>query len=162
MTLKEITRAIESVALNQPAINMVVRNDIFRLNTYPKAKYGVFGWTQQQHQEDMDTDMVTYNFTFFYVDRLNEKRTNEVDIQSVGMTTLSNIIRALQTMGIYTDTWEYQTFNQRFHDECAGVFCNIPLQVNVNYVCEEIFPNGGDFNGGYDNDYEHITNKIVI
>ena len=149
MTLKEITQAIERVALDQPAINMLVRNDIFRLNTYPKAKYGVFGWTQQQHMENMDDDIITYNFAFFYVDRLNEKRSNEVDIQSVGMTTLSNIIRALQDKGIYADSWEYQTFNQRFHDECAGVYCNIALDVNVNYTCDE------EFN-------VPITNKIII
>ena len=149
MTLKEITQAIEKVALDQPAINMLVRNDIFRLNSYTKARYGVFGWTQQAHTEDSDTDILTYNFTFFYVDRLNEKRSNEVDIQSVGMTALSNIIRALQPYGIYADTWEYQTFNQRFHDECAGVYTNVALQVNVNYTCDE------EFNVS-------TTNKIII
>lgn len=149
MTLKEITQTIEAVALKQPSINMVVRNDIFRLNTCHKAKYGVFGWTQQQHTEDIDTDLISYNFTFFYVDRLDERKGNEIDIQSVGMTTLSNIIRVLQDKGINVSTWQYQTFNQRFHDECAGVFTNISLQVEVDFICDE------EFNGS-------ITNKIII
>ena len=160
MTLKEITRTIEATALNQPSINMVVRNDIFRLNATQDARYGVFGWTQQQHTEEMDTDLITYNFTFFYVDRLTEDRSNEVEIQSVGIQTLSNIIRALQEKGIYAEMWQYQTFNQRFHDECAGVYTNVALQVNVNYVCEEEFPDAGSFNESYDEDFEHLNKTI--
>ena len=161
MTLKEITKAIEIVALNQPSISMVVRNDIFRLNAFPKAKYGVFGWTQQQHTEEMETDLITYNFTFFYVDRLKADKSNEVEIQSVGMTTLSNIIRVLESMGIYADMWQYQTFNQKFHDECAGVYTNVSLQVNVNSVCDEEFPNMGAFNDSFNCDYEILKKSII-
>ena len=161
MTLKEITKAIEIVALNQPSVQMVVRNDIFRLNTTQNAKYGVFGWTQQQHTEEMDTDIITYNFNFFYVDRLTEKKDNEIEVQSVGMTTLSNIIRGLEKMGIYADMWQYQTFNQRFHDECEGVYNTVSLQVNVNYICDEEFPNMGAFDDSFNWDYEILKKSII-
>lgn len=161
MTLKETIMTIEAVALNQPSVNMVVRNDIFRLNATQDARYGVFGWTQQQHTEEMDTDIITYNFTFFYVDRLTEDKGNEVEIQSVGISTLSNIIRALQEKGIYADLWQYQTFNQRFHDECAGVYANVALQVNTNFVCEEEFSDAGSFNSDY-NDDSRTTKKPIF
>lgn len=160
MTLKEITNTIEAVALNQPSVNMVVRNDIFRLNTIQDARYGVFGWTQQQHTEEMDNDLLTFNFTLFYVDRLTEDKSNEVDIQSVGISTLSNIIRVLQERGIFADLWQYQTFNQRFHDECAGVYTNVALQVSVNSVCDETFPDAGSFNEDYNEDFEHLKKTV--
>lgn len=156
MTLKETIQAIEWAAIQQPSINMIVRNDIFRLNSCQYARYGVFGWTQQQHTEE--EDLITFNFNFFYVDRLNEDKSNEIDIQSVGIQTLSNIIRLLEGKGIYTESWQYQTFNQRFHDECAGVYATVALQADVNSVCSEAFPDlhilddfSYDFNKDFDN-----------
>ena len=94
-------------------------------------------------------------------DIIKADKSNEVEIQSVGMTTLSNIIRVLESMGIYADMWEYQTFNQKFHDECAGVYTNVSLQVNVNSVCDEEFPNMGAFNDSFNWDYEILKKSII-
>ena len=51
MKLLDVIRIMEVAAGTQPAVNMIVRNDIFRLNTYADARYGVFAWTQGQHQQ---------------------------------------------------------------------------------------------------------------
>lgn len=135
MTLAETIRIIERVAKNQPSVNMIVRNDIFRLNTYADAKYGVFAWTQGQHI--IGEDLQTFAFTFFYVDRLTENKGNEIEVQSVGVQTLDNIIKTLSDLGLFLDgEWTAQTFNQRFLDECAGVFANVRLQVPEGFICE--------------------------
>lgn len=133
MTLLETINAIEVAASRQPSVNMIVRNDIFRLNTYPDAKYGVFAWTQGQHEIGMD--LQTFVFTFFYVDRLTADKRNEVEIQSVGIQTLTNILRLLDEWGIPYADWTAQTFNQRFLDECAGVFASVRLQAPIAWVC---------------------------
>ena len=128
------------VASQQPSVNMIVQNDIFRLNSKSDARYGVFGWTQGQHSSSADSSMFTYSFTFFYVDRLKNDVSNQIEVQSVGIQTLDNILRKLDDMGIYVNsTYNFQTFNQRFLDECAGVFCSVTLQVPVMSLCSESF-----------------------
>lgn len=140
MTLQQVIKAFEVVASQQPSVNMIVQNDIFRLNSKSDARYGVFGWTQGQHSSSADSSMFTYSFTFFYVDRLKNDVGNQIEVQSVGIQTLDNILRELDDMGIYVNsTYNFQTFNQRFLDECAGVFCSVTLQVPVMSLCSESF-----------------------
>lgn len=134
MTLAEIIGIIRETALAQPAVNQVIDNDVLRLNKLPDAKYGVFAFVQGQHRETLD-GMITYVFSFIYVDRLVEDGSNEIDVQSVALRTLSNVIRSLEEQGLGPDSWNFTTFNQRFNDMCAGAFCNVELTTEVDYIC---------------------------
>ena len=140
MTLIQVIKAFEAIASKQPSVNMIVQNDIFRLNACPNARYGVFGWTQGIHSTGVDSNTISYQFTFFYVDRLTEDRSNQIEVQSVGIETLDNIIRDMDAKGLYVDSnYTMQTFNQRFLDECAGVFCNVSISVPAASLCSESF-----------------------
>lgn len=151
MTLKEVIRTMEIVASHQPSINMVVENDVFRLNSKADARYGVFAFVQQQHSTSLESNMLSYSFTLFYVDRLKNDRSNQIEIQSVGIETLDNIIRQLDDLGIYSEqSYSFQVFNQRFLDECAGVFCNVTFSVPSGTLCPENF---GDFNEDFNDDF---------
>ena len=152
MTLQQVIKAFEMVASQQPSVNMIVQNDIFRLNSKSDARYGVFGWTQGQHSSSADSSFFTYSFTFFYVDRLNNDVSNQIEVQSVGIQTLDNILRGLEELDIFvSSSYSFQTFNQRFLDECAGVFCNVSLQVPVDSLCSESFADflNTDFNDDF-------------
>lgn len=138
MTLLDLIRAIEDAAAMQPSVNMIVENDIFRLNSYADAKYGVFAWTQGRHRGTLGDDFLRYNFTFFYVDRLRNDIANQVEVQSVGIETIQNVLLLLQERGIDAETYEFTTFNQRFADECAGVFCSVILIVENGGACAEV------------------------
>ena len=152
MTLKDVIRTMEVVASHQPSIKMVVENDVFRLNSYPDARYGVFAWVQGQHSASVDSSVVNYTFTMLYIDRLKADQSNQIEIQSVGIQTLDNIIRKLDDLGLFADSsYTFQVFNQRFLDECAGVFCNITLSVPVNTLCPEDF---GDFDNSFNDDFK--------
>lgn len=151
MTLLQAIRAIEGVASRQPSVNMIVENDIFRLNAIQDARYGVFGWTQGQHSGNVDSAFFSYRFTFFYVDRLTNDRSNQIEIQSVGIETLDNVIRQINDLGLVVDTdYTMQTFNQRFVDECAGVFCSLLVSVPVGSSCPESF---ADFSADFSSDF---------
>ena len=151
MTLLELIKAMEVVASKQPSVKMVVENDIFRLNALADARYGVFAFVQGQHSTSIDSNVITYAFTLFYVDRLKNDRSNQIEIQSVGIQTLDNIIRTMDEMGIYSETsYSFQVFNQRFVDECAGVFCNVSFSVPVDSVCADFF---ADFNDDFNDDF---------
>ena len=140
MTLAQLIRLFEGIAKEQPSINMIVQNDVFRINSAPSLKYGVFAWTQGQHSGNIN-GMQTYSFSLFYVDRLLEDLSNQIEIQSVGCETLGNILRALDEYDVEVGNYTMQTFNQRFTDECAGVFCNVSLSVLPTLTCPEIFDN---------------------
>ena len=143
MTLLQLIHTIEAIAKNQPTINMIVQNDVFRMNSAPSLKYGVFAWTQGQHSGSVQ-GLNTFSFSFFYVDRLTEDLSNQIEIQSVGCTTIGNILRALEENDIEVGSYTMQTFNQRFTDECAGVFCNVTLSVAPSYGCAEVVENEND------------------
>lgn len=141
MTLRELIEAVESAAQGQPAVATVVPNDVFRLNAMPEAKYGVFAWTQQQHRADVASGLVYFQLTLFYVDRLTPDKSNEVQVQSTGVSVLSNVVRTVlldQSVDVSGDV-TFQTFNQRFVDECAGVFSNVTFIVPGDDLCAQEF-----------------------
>ncbi len=140
MNLLQTIRAIESAAAAQPNVGTIVRNDIFRLNSHPAVNYGVFAWLQGEHTTSADSSIIAFNFTFFYVDRLTADKANEVQIQSQGIETLENILRTLDGLGLYNaGIASYRTFNQRFSDECAGVFVTVSLETVKDAICPETF-----------------------
>lgn len=147
MTLKEAIKVIELVASQQPSVNMIVENDVFRLNAKPDARYGVFAWLQGQHSASVDSNTISLQFTFFYVDRLTGDKGNQIEVQSAGIQTLDNILRRLDDLGMWVSRYTFQTFNQRFVDECAGVFTNVTIDIPISSVCPESFADfGKDFN----------------
>lgn len=149
MTLSQLVRLFEGIAKHQPSINMIVQNDVFRINSAPSLKYGVFAWTQGQHTGSIN-GMTTFSFTFFYVDRLTEDQSNQIEVQSVGCETICNILRTLEECDVEVGGYTMQTFNQRFTDECAGVFCNVNLSVPATSWCAEEFP---DYAKDFNNDF---------
>lgn len=152
MTLLQLIRAMELVALKQPAVKNVVENDVFRLNALPNAKYGVFAWTQGTHSGDADSSLRTFSFTLFYVDRLRTDEKNQVEVQSVGIETLSNVLKQLEeAYDVEIGEYSLTTFNQRFTDVCAGAFASVRLQVPVESNCAEV--NLGDFNNDFNDDF---------
>lgn len=152
MTLVEVIKVIETIAARQPSVRMIIENDVFRINEKADARYGIFAWTQGQHSTRVESNSVDFSFTFFYVDRLKNDRSNQLEIQSVGTQTLDNIIRTLDDIGIdIENTYTFQVFNQRFADECAGVYVNVILSVPVTAICPEYFTDfsADDFNDDF-------------
>jgi hypothetical protein len=141
MTLAQVISTIEAVASQQPHVNTIVRHDVFRINSLPSLKYGVFAWLQNQHNGRVASGMMTYSFTFFYVDLLTEDGGNRVDVQSAGCEVMRNLLASLDAMDIAVDSYTIQPFNQRFTDECAGVFCNVSVSVLAEGMCAEAHPN---------------------
>lgn len=140
MTLLETIRTIETVALQQAAVQTVIENDVFKLNNIPNVRYGVFAFTQGQHTSTTDGPFTTYGFSFFYVDRLNEDASNQIQIQSTGERTLRNILLILNGEGVESSQYTIQPFNQRFTDECAGVYCTVSLSVPNDSSCPDWVP----------------------
>lgn len=142
MTLKSFIEILEATAARQAAVKEIVPQDVYKLNQKPDAKYGAFAWLHGQHGETIGEPVRTLRFTLFYVDRLTEDKSNQLDIQSVGLEVLSNILRTIvfehgEEVSI-PETVTYRPFLERFTDDCAGVYCDAAVQVDVDDICEEL------------------------
>lgn len=144
MTLMQVIKRLEDVALAQPPVKQIIENDAYRLNGLPDAKYGVFAFTQGRHTASLGSSQLYYTFTLMYIDRLTESHDNEIYVQSTGVTVLDNICRTLALEWDITD-WAIQTFTQRFLDDCAGAYVEVRIGVPVEYggTCEEDFSDTG-------------------
>ena len=133
MTLLDIVKELENIAKKQPNINYVGNGDIYALSTLPNVNYGVFYVTQSNHTQNENT--INYTLTLFYVDRLMNDNSNRLQIQSNGITTLTNIINIFSMKNDDVEIQyniPYTTFIQRFADDCSGVYCNVTITADNN------------------------------
>ena len=133
MTLKTIIDKLRAIALRTPNVRSVIVNDIYRENAFKDVEYSVVAILQDEHISGENT--VNYGITLVYIDRLLRDAVNEVDIQSEGMLALTNIINTF--IGENEDAMlggevAFTAFNQRFADDCAGVYARIGLVVETN------------------------------
>lgn len=149
MRLQEIIDIIKKIGGAQPNVNSSTEGSIYEvLNTDPSVDYANFHVTQNKHTSN--NQFITYNFIFFYTDRLMDDKSNKLQIQSIGIDVLNNILRTIQTY--YEDVevlnTDFQPFTERFSDNCAGVFSNVSLIFPIEYTCEELFINSISTDGG--------------
>lgn len=156
MTLAQLVKIIEEIAAAQPAVATIVPNDVFALNSYAETKYGVFAWTQGEHSGGLERYANGFRFTFFYVDRLTDDASNRLEVQSVGIETLGNVLRALGREFEMSE-WTYVTFNQRFADSCAGVYAQVTIYAPVTTSCVDLTggpDEPGDFSPDFSRDFD--------
>lgn len=136
MTLLDTINILEAVASQQPSVMSIVENDVYRLNNCPNARYGVFAFQQREHSSGV-SNVHTFNFTLFYVDRTLSDGSNEMEVQSTGVAVLEGIVRALVDMGLHVNDFGVRTFRQRFADECAGAYINVGITVLADSPCPD-------------------------
>lgn len=137
MTLIDIVNNLFTSAIAEPNIHTTLSNDIYQLNTMGDVEFSAFCITQDRHTSDEDVD--TYRFYVFYVDRLNEDRSNQLEIQSTGCILLKNIFNRFNSIDFDTQIdWRYEVtpFNERFTSECAGVYALINITTPSIGICE--------------------------
>jgi hypothetical protein len=141
MTLYELIYTIKNIALKQPNVRTFGEGNIYDiLNANPSVEYDAVILTQGTHAQD---DKFNYfNFNLFYVSRLVDNlENNRLQIQSISIGVLSNIVQFL------SDAYDielngnitFNTFTEKFADECAGCYCKITLVVEKETYCGEVY-----------------------
>lgn len=147
-TLYSLTKLIENIAKTQPNVRTAFEGDVYKLDTDPSVKYGVFCLTQGTHTETEET--ITYNYSMFYVDRLEQNlEENRLQIQSVGIQVISNILKILaEDYDVDITEHNYQPFTQKFRDETAGQLCTVSITVYKDWSCAD--------------EYDGVANVITL
>lgn len=148
MTLKEIVNIIERIAQEQPAVHMLVRQDAYKLNACPTARYGAFAWQQGVHRTE-ESGIKHYTFVLAYIDRIAEDESDALDVQALAEQVLDNVIREIGEAGVMVTEWNTTPFTQRFADMCAGAFADVTFDVTAG-SCGERY---ADYNNDYNKDF---------
>ena len=132
--LYSLITAIKKIAQALPDVNTVVLSNVFELNSNPAIDYSVFAIVQDVHRQD--DDYYYYSFFLYYIDRLLNDKSNVIQIHSHGINLISTVISKIEQLGLIVNhdvvQTTYQTFTQRFSDECAGVFARVEIMVPVD------------------------------
>ena len=139
MTLKTIIEKLKENALATPNVGGVIVNDVFRENFWEDAHYGVVAIIQREHT--VSDNLAIYRFQLGYIDRLTEDKSNEVDIQSEGVITISNIVNAFVEYNPVELNGEisFSVFNERFKDDCGGVLADVAfITTSPMGICNQL------------------------
>lgn len=138
MTLYEIVKGFENIALRMPLVMTAEDGSIYEImNANPSIKYGVFVVTQNTHRSDEMFDY--YGLTLFYCDRLDSDReNNRLQIQSFGKQVLENVIHLFcDEFDLDLPSITYNTWTQQFMDITAGCYAQFELECPKCAICPE-------------------------
>lgn len=128
----ELVDLIKQVSLMHPFVNSFFEGIYSVAGEESNIKYGAIVLTPNTHQ--IGKQVSTYNFNIMYVDRTTKDRDNTLEVQSVGIDVLVEILSALIDrfdMGI-DESVTINVFKEQFADETAGALTTISIQVQSN------------------------------
>lgn len=140
MTLYQVIKELEKIAMKQPTIRTTSEGDVYnKMNGNPHTVYGVFHITQTTHRQDDEYDY--YGFNLFCIDRLKDDlESNRIQIQSIAKDVLSNIIRTFcEDNDASYDEILFHPFTEKFVDLTAGMYATLEFEIPLDGTCVEEF-----------------------
>ena len=134
MTLLQVINTIQKISSVQPNIHSFV-GEFLALNDVT-AKYSAIILQQRTHRRN--NDFMIYSFYLGYADRLNEDKSNEVEVQSTAIQVIDDIVYKLENLNFDCTVGVYNTFTQRFLAEAAGGYVELDIVVPMG-ECEDDF-----------------------
>ena len=141
MTLKSLIDAIAKLAIDEKLINFsAAGNDIYQLNGLNIDGYpALFTCPAGTHYVKDNT--TTYALTLFYIDRLLEDYSNDIDVYSAAIEGLKNLILKIGDLeGVLSveENYSIQNFeeSEKMNDRLGGAFADIRI-ITSNAYCPE-------------------------
>lgn len=142
MTIKDLWRKIQGISQAHVHVNEVAEGDVYENLNSGEQQYPFVNWTVNSINRTDNTIVV--GCYLFYIDRLLEDSSNKLDIWSVGVNTLQEILNRLTNGSDYVviDDVNFTNFTEKFSELCAGVYasCNITI-VNTIGECDSLVDN---------------------
>ena len=136
MNYYNFIKQIKNISLSNGLVNETGEGDIYIHLNSGMHKYPCVFLTVQN--VTFTNDIVNVNATLFYVDRLLDNSSNKLEIQSNGITVLSQILdRIAEETVINTVQNVYTPFEEKFADLCAGQFVTFRASFPNDVICSD-------------------------
>lgn len=128
MNYYEIIDLIKNISLQHPFVNSFFNDRYALIGNEDDIDYGVISLLNETHQ--IGEQISIYRFKIIYADRLTDDN-NKVQIQSVGIDTITEIWNALKNVNFIdiTDNLNFNIFENQFADNCAGCITDLNITV---------------------------------
>ena len=142
MTLKMLCTLIAKYGIQNKIINYsAAGSDIYAINGMTIDSYPLL-FCSPTGTHNIEKDTTTYEITLYYLDRLLQDSSNEMDILSTSLEALKNIIWGIERMDGIVDVSEVLpirnvTETEAFPDRLAGAYCTFQIKVLNAYTCPE-------------------------
>lgn len=140
MTLKQLIKEIGDMAIKQKLINYsAAGTSIAQLNPMSIDWYPVlFQAPTGNHQVRENTTI--YQITLYYIDRLLEDYSNDIDIFSTGIEQLKNLVNGIKFIdGVVDVRTDYIIRNfadtEKMNDMVCGAYMTISIEVVNDTIC---------------------------
>ena len=138
MNYYNLLRTLKSLSNTHSLVNDYAEGDVYEYMNSGMHKYPCVFMTMNNITSDSES--TNYNFTMFYIDRLISDGSNKINVQSIGVQVIKQILSKL--FDIYPEieisSTEYTPFTEKFADDCAGVFCQISLSDELDAASYEV------------------------
>lgn len=140
MTLENLLALITEIGLNDRLVNFAAcGNSVYDINSYQIKNYPLL-FVSPTGMQGVSERFVTYTLTIFYIDRLLTDNSNQIQIHSIAIDALKNIINKIEA---FDDVIEVEdnynitlfTENEKFSDVCNGAFATIRVKTLNNSTC---------------------------
>lgn len=154
MTIERLLYDISEIALKNNLVNAAYAGpSLYNLNGETVRDYPYI-FTSPTDDITVGENTSTYGLTLFFVDRLLEDSSNEVDIFSVGVETLKNLIKQLEGLDEIVSVGDTPiirlfTETQKMADFCAGAYVRLRVTVLNSVACPVYFDTDGTPLGNY-------------
>lgn len=140
MTLKKLLNIIGEMAISQKCCHYsACGTSIAQLNPIPIDSYPVL-FTSPTGNHRVQENTTTYEITLYWIDRLLEDNTNDIDIFSNSIEQLKNIIIGIRDLVEVVDVdFNYIIRNftntEAMDDRVAGAYATIQITVINDTLC---------------------------
>ena len=142
MTLQNVIDTIAKYGIQNKIINCsMAGSSIYDINGETIDGYPLL-FTSPTGTHSVEKDTTTYQLTCYYLDRLLQDRSNEMDAFSTSIEALKNIIWGIATLGGIVDVSDVLnirnvTETEVFNDRLCGGYVTFEVKVLNAYTCPE-------------------------
>lgn len=139
MTLKTLLKNIGEMAVKQKLVKYSAAGaSLAEINPMEVAWYPLF-YAIPAGTHTISENIITFSLTLYYIDRLLEDNSNEVDIFSSSIENLRNIIIGISNLpGVYDVENNYTMNNfmpEKLNDRLCGSYATVRISVVADSVC---------------------------
>lgn len=139
MTLKELTTKICETANDGRCHFAAAGGSIYAINSLTVRDYPLF-FISPTKTHTVGRNTTTYHLTGFYLDRMTQDMSNDIDIMSAGIEYLKNLllkVGKLEDIISVSETNQYTAFTETeaLNDLCCGCYVEFDVVTRNDTVC---------------------------